>query len=79
MPTKLEPEDSDAEDYELLASDSQTVDGNLQKDIMGLEEESEKKEGRKGDSFASYAALVRPALHFLDVAVIESMIRVHLR
>jgi len=62
MPTKLEPEDSDAEDYELLASDSQNVDETLQKDTMGLEEESEKKEGRKGDSLASYAALSASAV-----------------
>lgn len=79
MSTKLEPEDSDAEDYELLASDPQTVDGNLQKDNMGLEKEFEKKEGRKGDSFASYAALVSPVSHFLGAVEIDSMIRVRLR
>lgn len=55
-----EPEE--AEDYELLPSDPQAADENLQKPLnMGLEEELEKKEGRKGDSLARYAAIVRPA------------------
>jgi len=56
-----EPEE--AEDYELLPSDPQAADENLQKPLnMGLEEELEKKEGRKGDSLARYAAISASAV-----------------
>lgn len=56
MPSNPETQ---TEDYQLLPTGPQAADEDPQKADMGLAEQLEKAEGRQGDNFARYAALVR--------------------